>query len=505
MKLSELSDVLPNCERFGEDVEIESLAYDSRTVTPGALFVAVRGAKTDGHDFIAQALHQGASALMVDSLHAGWYVAPGLSALSVPDTRRVLPTLAAALYGAPTRSLDLIGVTGTNGKTTTTYMIESILRTFGERVGLIGTLGAVINGRALPLERTTPESPDLQRLFREMLRQGVRRAVIEVSSEGILQGRTEQCAFDTGVFTNLSQDHLNTHGTMEAYFAEKLRLFTDYPAAFPQKQFMAVVNADDEYGVRLIARLEALGTPVLNYGLETPDATLRASVDEVRPDGTCFTVHYKQPVGSEVVFAIDLHLGGLFQVSNALAAIGVALHRRIPAQAIINGLEAITGVPGRFELIPSGDRGFTVVVDYAHSPDGLENVLKSARALNPTRLLCVFGCGGDRDPLKRPQMGRISSELADVTMITSDNPRSENPEAIIEDILAGIEGGRESPNILVEPDRHLAIRWTLCKLAQPGDMIIIAGKGHEMGQQFANHKIPFDDRQVAREALAECA
>jgi len=505
MKLSELGDVLPKSQRFGEDVEIESLAYDSRAVTPGALFVALRGAKTDGHDFIAQALHQGAAALMVDSLHAGWYIAPGLSALSVPDTRQALPTLAATLYGTPTRALDLIGVTGTNGKTTTTYMIESILRTYGERVGLIGTLGAVINGRAVPLERTTPESPDLQRLFWEMVNQGVRRAVIEVSSEGILQGRTEQCAFDTGVFTNLSQDHLNTHGTMEAYFAEKLRLFTDYPAAFPQKQFMAVVNADDEYGVRLIARLEAAGTPVLRFGLNVPDATLRAEVNETRPDGTRFTVHYRQPVGSPISFPVDLQLGGLFQVSNALAAIGVALQRRIPVQAIRNGLEALTGVPGRFELIPTGDRGFTVVVDYAHSPDGLENVLKSARALNPQRLLCVFGCGGDRDPKKRPQMGRIVSDLADMTMITSDNPRSENPDAIIEDILAGIEEGRANPNVLVEPDRHLAIRWALCKLAQPGDLIVIAGKGHETGQKFAHHEIPFDDRQVAREALEECA
>ncbi len=504
MKLSELADILPDSRRFGEDVEITSLAYDSRGVAPGALFVALRGQKTDGHDFIAQATGNGAVALVVDSLHAGWYGARGLPAVAVPDTRRALPPLAAAFYGEPSRSFDLIGVTGTNGKTTTTYMIESILRTYAERVGLIGTLGALINGRSLPLERTTPESGDLQRLFREMADQGVRRVVIEVSSEGILQGRTEQCAFDTGVFTNLSQDHLNTHGTMEAYFAEKLRLFTEYPQAFPDKQFSGVINADDAYGQRIIETMTAAGQPVLRYGMTAPDATLKAEVEEVRPDGTRFTVHYLPPVGSAISFPINLRLGGLFQVSNALAAIGVALQRRVPPQAIQNGLEAMTGVPGRFELIPTGERGFTVVVDYAHSPDGLENVLRSARALHPTRLLCVFGCGGDRDPKKRPLMGRISAELADFIVITSDNPRSENPDAIIADILAGIDGGADNPNLLVEADRHIAIQWALCKLAQPGDLVVIAGKGHETGQQFATHKIPFDDRQVAREALEEC-
>ena len=505
MKFSELSDLLPDSQRFGDDVEITSLAYDSRGVTPGALFVALRGQKSDGHDFIAQATNSGAVALAVDSLHAGWYGARGLPAVAVPDTRAALPLLASAFYGEPSRALDLIGVTGTNGKTTTTYMIESILRTLGERVGLVGTLGALINGKSVPLDRTTPESADLQRLFREMADQNVRRAVIEVSSEGILQRRTEQSAFDTAVFTNLSQDHLNTHGTMEAYFAEKLRLFTEYPARFPDKPFTGVVNADDAYGQKVIARMTADGHSVLRYGMTAQDAALRAEVQEIRPDGTRFTVHYQPAVGSPVVFPIDLRLGGLFQVSNALAAIGVALQRRVPPTAIQNGLEAMTGVPGRFELVPTGDRGFTVVVDYAHSPDGLENVLRSARALNPTRLLCVFGCGGDRDPKKRPLMGRISAELADVTIVTSDNPRSENPDAILVDILAGIEGGADDARVIAEVDRHAAIQRALCELARPGDLVVIAGKGHETGQQFATHKIAFDDRLVAREALAQCA
>ncbi|MBV9851689.1 MAG: UDP-N-acetylmuramoyl-L-alanyl-D-glutamate--2,6-diaminopimelate ligase [Armatimonadetes bacterium] len=505
MNLSELSQHIPNGRRIGDDVAIESLAYDSRQVTPGALFVALRGAKSDGHDFIPQAMNGGAAALCVNADCAGWYGARGVPALIVPDTRLALPILAARFYGEPSRALDLIGVTGTNGKTTTTYMIESILRTWGERTGLIGTVGALINGKSVPLERTTPESADLQRLFTEMRGQGVKRVVMEVSSQGILAHRTEGCAFDTGVWTNLTQDHLDAHGTMEAYFAEKLRLFTEYPNAFPDKPFAGVINADDDYGRRVAEVLEAAGRPVLRYALHDPDAPLRAEVQEVRPDGTDFTVHYQPPHGSPVTFPIALRMGGLFNVANALAAVGVALQRRVPPGAIKNGLEALTGVPGRFELIDTRGRGFYVVVDYAHSPDGLENVLLSARKLNPTRLLCVFGCGGDRDRRKRPQMGRISAELADLTVITSDNPRSEHPDAIIADILAGIEGGAKNPNVVVEADRHLAIQRTVCELACPGDMVVIAGKGHETGQQFADHKIPFDDRQVAREALAQCA
>lgn len=505
MKLSELIQQIPEAQQTGDDAEITGLAYDSRQVTPGSLFVALRGASSDGHDFIAQALNKGASALMIHADRASWYGAHGLPTVTVPNTRAILPKLAATFYGEPSRQLDLIGVTGTNGKTTTTYMIESIFRTLGEKAGLIGTIGAVINGKSIPLERTTPEAPDLQRLFAEMVQAGTRRCAMEVASQGIIMGRTSECAFDTGVFTNLTQDHLDAHGTMEAYFDEKLRLFTEYPAAFPEKPFNAVVNADDPYGLRIIEALEAAGRPVLRYALKNPDAPLRATVDEARPDGTRFTVTYHQPIGSPVVFTVDLQLGGLFQVANALAAVGTALLRRVPPMAIKNGLEALTGVPGRFELVPTPRREFTVIVDYAHTSDGLENVLRSARALSPKRLVCVFGCGGDRDTKKRPIMGRISAELADLTLLTSDNPRSENPDAIIEDILVGIEGGRSNPNVAVEADRYAAIQRALCELAQPGDLIVIAGKGHETTQTFAGGRtIHFDDREVAREALAGC-
>lgn len=504
MKLSEIAQIIPGAQRQGSDVDVTEIAYDSRSVQPGALFVALRGAHSDGHDFIAQALNRGAAALMIHADRAGWYGAHGLPTLIVPNTRAILPFLSAEFYGRPSERLDLIGVTGTNGKTTTAFMIESIFRTLGEKTGLIGTIGAMINGKSVALERTTPEAPDLQRLFSDMAGAGVRRCVMEVSSQGVAMERTAECAFDTGVFTNLTQDHLDAHGTMEAYFAEKLRLFTEYPQAFPQKTFNAVVNADDPYGLRIIEALEASGRNVLRYALRDPDAPLRATIDEARPDGTRFTVTYQPPQGSAISFTVGLQMGGLFQVANALAAIGVALGRRVPPTAIVNGLEALPGVPGRFELVPAPGKDFTVVVDYAHSPDGLENVLKSARALSPKRLVCVFGCGGDRDPLKRPLMGRLSAELADLTILTSDNPRSENPDAIIADILAGIDGGSAGPNVITEPDRLLAIQAALCELAQPGDLIVIAGKGHETGQTAAGRTIPFDDRQVAREALAEC-
>lgn len=505
MKLSALIEHIPGAQPQGADAEITGLAYDSRQVTPGALFVALRGAHSDGHDFIAQALNKGAAALMIHADRASWYGAHGLPLVIVPSTRDVLPQLAATFYDHPSRRLDLIGVTGTNGKTTTAYLIESIFRTLGEKAGLIGTIGAIINGKSIPLERTTPEAPDLQHLFADMASAGTRRCVMEVSSQGIIMGRTAACAFDTGVFTNLTQDHLDAHGTMEAYFAEKLRLFTEYPDACSDTPFNAVVNADDPYGQRIIGALEAAGRPVLRYGLHSPDAPLRAVVDEARPDGTRFTVSYQPPQGSVVTFAVNLQMGGLFQVANALAAVGVALLRRVPPMAIKNGLEALVGVPGRFELVPTPGRDFTVVVDYAHTSDGLENVLRSARALNPARLVCVFGCGGDRDAKKRPLMGRIASDLADLTLLTSDNPRSENPDAIIADILAGVEGGRNNPGVAIEVDRHAAIKLALCDLAQPGDLIVIAGKGHETTQTFAGGRtLPFDDRLVAREALAGC-
>ncbi|MGO8673222.1 MAG: UDP-N-acetylmuramoyl-L-alanyl-D-glutamate--2,6-diaminopimelate ligase [Capsulimonadaceae bacterium] len=503
MKLSELCRHIPDCEQLGDDVEITDIAHDSRKVEPGGLYIALVGEHSDGHDFIAEATARGAVAIAVHRDQSGWYAARGLPVLVTKDTRAVLPVLAAAFFEEPSRRLFVVGVTGTNGKTTTSAMIDSIFRIIGDRTGLIGTLGASISGKAVPLDRTTPESPDLQRLFAQMLDQSVRRVVMEVSSEGALAGRTSEVAFDIGVFTNLTQDHLNTHGTMEAYFAQKLRLFTEYADAFPDKPFAGVVNADDPYGVRIIDALEADGRPVLRFSATDPSAPLYAEVHAARANGTRFTLHYRPPVGSVVRVPVDLRIGGLFSVSNALAAAGAAIMSRVPSIAIKNGLEALAGVPGRFEQIDTGGRGFDVIVDYAHSPDGLRNVLESSRALHPSRLICVFGCGGDRDTSKRPKMGAIAESLSDIVIVTSDNPRSESPEAILGDILGGIEDGDRNPKVVVEVDRHEAIRKALCELARPGDLVVIAGKGHESGQQFADRKIPFDDRIVAREVLGQ--
>lgn len=504
MLLSELAAAMPGSERFGNDVAVTDVVYDSRSVTPGALFVALRGARSDGHDYIPEVMAHGAAALVVNADRRDAYTG-GVPVIVLPDTRAALPALAANFYRFPSRSLYVVGITGTNGKTTTTHMVESIFRTMGERTAMIGTLGAFIDGLHVPQDRTTPESADLQRLFAQMANLGVKRVAMEVSSEGVLAGRTSQTAFDVAAFTNLTQDHLNTHGTMENYFQQKLRLFTEYPDAFPDKPFAGVVNIDDPYGVRIVESLQRAGRRALTFSLRDPKATLFAEIAEARPDGTDFTLTYRPSTGVPVVLPLSLRMGGLFNVSNALAAMGVAFHAGVPAEAIKSGLEALTGVPGRFERIETGNRGFQVLVDYAHSPDGLHNVLESARALKPRRLVCIFGCGGDRDPLKRPQMGKISVDLADLTIITSDNPRSEEPEAIIAQILAGIPDGRENENVVVEADRYEAIRKTLCDIALPGDLIVVAGKGHETGQQFKDRKIPFDDRQVCREALATCS
>ena len=504
MKLSDLAGLVSESKHFGRDIEVGALVYDSRRVEPNSLFVALRGAHNDGHEYLADVTTLGAVAVAVNADRAAWAEAQGYNGMSLPDTRLALPQVAAAFYGEPSRHLTLIGVTGTNGKTTTSFMIDSILRAWGVRTGIVGTIGAFVDGRHVPQERTTPEAPDLQKLFAEMRDQGVTHVVMEVSSEGVLQERTSYCAFDYGVFTNLTQDHLNTHGTMEAYFSQKLRLFTEYPDAYPEKPFTSIVNSRDPYAQRVIEAIESTGRSAITFGLDDPYATVRAEIREVRSDGTQFDMYCSPSSGEEINIPMNLPIGGVFNVSNALAAASVALQLGVPPARIVQGLEALSGVPGRFEPIPTGDRGFHVVVDYAHTPDGLKNVLESARALNPARLISVFGCGGDRDKPKRPLMGRISAEIADVTVVTSDNPRTENPDAIIAGILDGIAGGAANPGIVVEADRREAIRRALCELAKPGDLVVIAGKGHETVQIFADHKIHFDDREVAREALASC-
>jgi UDP-N-acetylmuramoyl-L-alanyl-D-glutamate--2,6-diaminopimelate ligase len=436
--------------------EIEDLAYDSRAVRPGTLFFCVPGERADGHGFAERAVEAGAAALVVErplSLRVPQVV--------VGDVREAMALAAAEFFGRPTHELEIAAVTGTNGKTTTAFLLYSILEVAGRRPGLLGTIESRVGGERRPALRTTPEAIDLQRTFREMLEAGDRSCALEATSHGSHYRRLAGTRFACLVFTNLTQDHLDLHGTMEEYFEAKRRLFVE--GSRPP----AAVNLGDPWGRRLADELP----DALTYGF-APEADLTP----------------------EALAGIDLKLKGRFNVENALAAMAGARLLGITDEEIAAGLARLDGVPGRFESVDEG-QPFTVLVDYAHTPDSLENVLRSARGLTSERVLCVFGCGGDRDRGKRPLMGRIAAELADLAIVTSDNPRSEEPRAIIEEILGGAVAELE-----VEPDRREAIARAI-EAAAPGDVVVIAGKGHEQGQQFRDRTVPFDDREVAREAL----
>ena len=452
MDLERLAAVLGADEVVGPaPVEVLDLAYDARHVTPGAAFFCVPGARADGHDFASQAVSNGAVALVVER-----HLPVNVPQLVVPDARAAMALAADELFGRPTETLQVAGVTGTSGKTTTSFLLYAILAAAGRRPGLLGTVEARVGGERRGVVRTTPEAIDLQRLFREMLDAGDRSCAMEASSHASELHRLDRVRFAVLVFTNLSQDHLDFHGDMESYFEAKRRLFLAEPRP------RAVVNVGDEYGRRLAAEL--------------PDAATFSIDDADRLDG------------------IDLKLRGRFNVENALGALVAARELGIDDDSIKRGLESLRGVPGRFESVEEG-QSFAVVVDYAHKPDALEKVLRAARDLAHGRVIAVVGAGGDRDRGKRPLMGRIASELADVVIVTTDNPRSEDPRAIIDEIVAGAAGDVE-----VEPDRAAAIGRAV-ELARDGDVVLIAGKGAEQGQQFADRTIPFDDREAAREAL----
>jgi UDP-N-acetylmuramoyl-L-alanyl-D-glutamate--2,6-diaminopimelate ligase len=455
-------------------VEISDLAYDTRAVGPGALFFCVPGERHDGHAFAPAAVERGAVALVVERV-----LTLDVPQLVVPDARRAMAQAAVVFFDEPTRTLEIAGVTGTNGKTTTTFLLHSILGAAGRRPGLLGTIESRVGGGRRPAIRTTPEAIDLQRAFREMLHAGDRSCALEATSHGSELGRLDGVRFGALAFTNLGQDHLDFHGTFERYFAAKRRLFVE------GERPPAAVNIGDDYGRRLADELRALGQqPLLTFGA-AGDADIRPEQLELDGNGARFQAG-----------GIDLRtkLRGRFNVENVLAAVAVSRLLGIENDAIATGVEALEGVPGRFEAVEAG-QPFAVVVDYSHKPDALENVLRTARELASSRVICVFGCGGDRDRAKRPLMGRIANELADVAIVTSDNPRSEDPDAIIAEVLAGAGAGLE-----IEPDRAAAIGRALA-LAQEGDVVVIAGKGHEQGQEFAGRVVPFDDREVARETL----
>jgi UDP-N-acetylmuramoyl-L-alanyl-D-glutamate--2,6-diaminopimelate ligase len=434
-------------------VEIADLAYDARAATRGSLFFAVPGMRADGHDFALQAVENGAAALVVERA-----LDHDLPQVVVRDSRAAMAVAADEFFEHPTQELEVAGVTGTSGKTTTSFLLFAILAAAGRRPGLVGTVEARIGGERRAVARTTPEAIDLQRLFREMLDVGDRSCAMEASSHASALHRLDRTRFRTLVFTNLSQDHLDLHGDMESYFEAKRRLFHAEPRP------VAVVNVGDEYGRRLADEL--------------PDAT---------------TFSYERDAG--LLDGIDLKLHGHFNVENALGALLSARALGIDDDAIKRGIENVRGVPGRFEAVDEG-QSFHVIVDYAHKPGALENVLRAARELAAgNRVICVLGAGGDRDRGKRPVMGRIATELADVTIVTSDNPRSEDPDQIITEIVVGTVG-----HVEVETDRATAIARAI-ELAREGDVVLIAGKGAEQGQEYADRVIPFDDRQAARDVL----
>jgi UDP-N-acetylmuramoyl-L-alanyl-D-glutamate--2,6-diaminopimelate ligase len=461
-------------------VLIADVAYDSRAITAGTLFFCVPGNTVDGHDFADAAVGAGAVALVVD--HELPNDAPQLI---VPSVRAAMGPLAAAFFEHPSRAMTLVGVTGTNGKTTTTFMFEAVWRALGQTSGVIGTVETHIGDRVLPVTRTTPEAIDLQRILAEMRAGGVQGAAMEASSEGLAFERVEGTNFACAIFTNLSQDHLNTHGTMDAYFAAKRLLFR------PEMSERAVVNVGDQYGAELAARTDL---PLTTFALEH-EADVRARSFTMDGRGSLIAVDV---AGLEV--SLRLQMPGRYNVSNAVGVLAAVHALGLPVEQAAEGIASLRGVPGRMEPIEAG-QDFAVLVDYAHTPDSLEGVLRAAREIIPdgARLIVVFGCGGDRDRGKRPLMGKIGAELADRAIITSDNPRTEDPLAIIEQIEVGArETGKTFERIA---DRREAIATAIGE-ARAGDVVVIAGKGHETGQEFADRTIPFDDRVVAREILA---
>ena len=463
-------------------VTVSDLHYDSRRVTPNSLFFCITGLRTDGHGYAADAVASGASALVVERP-----VDLDAPQIRVSDARIAMARMAAAFFGRPADELLLLGVTGTNGKTTTTFLLDAILQVAGYTTGLIGTIETRIAGAARPGVRTTPESVDLQRLLAEMRAADVGAVAMEVTSHGLTLRRVEGMMFDAAAFTNLSQDHLDFHASMEDYFAAKRSLFTREHAR------AGVTNADDPFGRRL---LEASDIPTIGFGAAA-DADVTARDVVLEPSRTRMRIGL--PAGE---IEVDSRLVGHFNVANCLAAAAVAHQAGIPAADIEKGIESCPSVPGRFEAIDEG-QPFTVVVDYAHTPDSIDNVLRAARPLTDRgsgRVIVAFGCGGDRDRGKRPLMGAVAARLADVVVVTSDNPRSEDPNAIIGEILEGIDGERAHGPDAVLPDRREAIAWAL-KGAGAGDVVVIAGKGHETGQEFTDRTIPFDDRDVARAEL----
>jgi len=456
--------------------QVQNVAYDSRKVMPGSAFIAITGFSKDGHDFISQAVEKGAT-LVIGEKELPLLKVPYIR---VKNSRKALAEMAALLYGFPAKKLKIIGVTGTNGKTTTTYLVRAMLEHSGYKTGVIGTIGNCIGNEKLPAERTTPESLELNELFSKMADQDVKYVTMEVSSHSLKLHRVDGIDFDIGIFTNLTQDHLDFHKTFEDYYNSKKLLFL--------RSKRAVINIDDKHGLRLAKELDM---PVLTYGIHH-DADLKAQNVSIKAEGVSYDLIYKE-MSQHVYYRVP----GEFSVYNSLAAIGAGLLAGLELQKLIDALKKVEGVSGRFEPV-KGSKDFTVIVDYAHTPDGLENVLNTIKNFCTGRIITVFGCGGDRDRKKRPIMGKIASNLSDFAIVTSDNPRSEDPDKIIEGIVAGITNS----NYVKITDRREAIKYAI-DIAQKNDVVLIAGKGHENYQILKYKTIHFDDKEVAAEFLKE--
>lgn len=465
------------------DQEVNGISFDSRKTRPGDLFICISGLKSDGHDYIQQAIDGGAVALLVERQID---VVPDISVVQVADSRKAMPTLASNFYQSPSSQLRLVGVTGTNGKTTTTHLIKAILEEQGCKAGIMGTLYSRIGDYEKVFSNTTPESSDIEEFLDIVRMVSGQYAVIEVSSHALEMGRVERLVFHSAVFTNLTQDHLDFHGDMDSYKRSKLRLFEQMDMS--QGRF-AVINADDVAAADFI---KAASGNYITYGINEK-AAVQATDIRFSLKGSQFTVCYQ-----DEQFPIDMRLIGRFSIYNALAAIAFALQEGISQDVIMKALAKVKGVAGRFEQVDCG-QDFTVIVDYAHTPDGLENILKTGREILEKRLITVFGCGGDRDKTKRPLMGRIAAQYSNFTIVTSDNPRTEEPEAIIDDIIPGLQEVENSHYAKII-DRREAIHQAIC-LAKKGDLIIIAGKGHETYQLVKDQILDFDDRLVAAEFL----
>ncbi len=488
MKLNRLIEELRPEAVVGKTmVEVKGIEADSRRIQPGYIFVAIHGREDSGTEYIPQARDRGAVGIVLREFSSS--VNSNLAQIRVSDPRRALAILANAIFCHPSDSMKMIGVVGTNGKTTVTHLARSIFESAGIYTGLIGTNYYGIGQRRLPAELTTPAPPRLQELLAEMKRASSSRVIMEVSSHAIAQHRLEGIDFQTAVFTNLSRDHLDYHRTMEEYGAVKTSFFQDFSRGkIAVGEKTVIINHDDPLSRKI---LQVIETPVISYGLRTP-SDLFASDISLSRGGSSFDLHWK-----DSVYKVLIALPGRHNIYNALAAIGLGLSEGIELPDIINSLQKIRGISGRLEQVDTG-RGFDLFIDYAHTPDGLENVLGALREIGYRRIIVVFGCGGDRDETKRPLMGEVAARLADRVIVTSDNPRSEDPEKIINDILSGII--RVDNRVTAIVDRRVAIEEA-CNQAKRGDVVLIAGKGHERKQIFRDTIIPFSDREVSKEIL----